>query len=74
MLPETWITLFLVGLLTAVAGVAVLHEYRTRRIRASLQSDRVFRCVACSSVYTDDPQVERSRCPQCGVTNEPFQF
>jgi rubrerythrin len=73
MQPETWITLFLLGLLTAITGVAVLHEYRHRRIQAKA-GDRVFRCAECSAVYTDDPGVERSRCPQCGVTNEPFKF
>ena len=36
--------------------------------------DKVFRCEECSYVYTDDPDVDRSRCPQCGRVNETFKF
>ena len=36
--------------------------------------DRVFRCVKCAYVYTDDPDVDRSRCQQCGTLNEAIKF
>jgi TonB family protein len=36
--------------------------------------DRVFRCTKCGSVYTDDPDVDRSRCVQCGQLNEAIEF
>lgn len=72
--PETWISLFLFGLLGGVGLLALLHEFQARRIQSGPAQDQVFRCASCIAVYTDDPAVERSRCPQCGVTNEPFNF
>ena len=36
--------------------------------------DRVFRCVKCAYVYTDDHDVDRSRCQQCGTLNEAIKF
>ena len=36
--------------------------------------DRVFRCTKCGLVYTDDADVDRSRCTQCGKLNEPIVF
>jgi rubrerythrin len=74
MSPELWIKLFLFGLLGALAGLAWRHECRVRKIQTGPAQDRIFRCRECNAVYTDDPAVERSRCPQCGVTNDPFKF
>ncbi len=74
MSPEAWISIFLFGLLGGVGLLALLREFQARRIQSGPAQDRVFRCASCSAVYTDDPAVERSRCPQCGVTNEPFDF
>ena len=69
-LASLWMTL-----IVAVVGVfSVLGEFRRRRIGADVSQDSVFRCVRCTSVYTDDGAVERSRCPQCGKTNEAFRF
>ena len=36
--------------------------------------DHIFRCRRCGYVYTDDPDVERSRCIQCGQMNEAIKF
>ena len=36
--------------------------------------DRIFRCRRCGYVYTDDADVDRSRCYQCGQMNEAFDF
>ncbi len=74
MSPELWISLFLFGLLGAVGGLAWVHGYRVRKIQSPPTQDRVFRCGKCNTVYTDDPAVDRSRCPQCGITNDPFAF
>ena len=47
---------------------------RQRRIQGPRTPDHIFRCDPCNLVYTDDPAVGRSRCPQCGKTNEVFEF
>ena len=49
-------------------------EIRSRRFGPARKQDRIFRCERCGSVYTDDADVDRSRCSQCGTLNEPFQF
>jgi rubrerythrin len=69
-LTSIWMTL----IVAAVGAFSILGEFRRRRIGADVSQDRVFRCVRCTSVYTDDGEVERSRCPQCGKTNEAFRF
>jgi rubrerythrin len=74
MSPEALILIYVVVLLGAVAGLAVYYDHRERRFRPSIQPDRVFRCDRCSYVYTDDPDTDRSRCPQCGRSNAPFEF
>jgi rubrerythrin len=72
--PETLIICWTGGVLLALGGVSVAHSFMRRRVEAGVSQDQVFRCGKCASVYTDDPDVERSRCPQCGRTNEAFRF
>lgn len=43
-------------------------------VRPAAIEDRIFRCDRCGQVYTDDPDVDRSRCSQCGKLNEPIVF
>ena len=54
--------------------VGMLSELRRRRFGPAHPEDRVFRCRKCQHVYTDDADVERSRCPHCGRLNEPIEF
>ena len=61
-------------LLGSLAAVAIYTEFRQRRFKSTESSDRIFRCARCGYVYTDDPDVDRSRCSQCGQMNEPIQF
>jgi uncharacterized paraquat-inducible protein A len=61
-------------LLAALSGVAVYTEFRQRRFKTPHSSDRIFRCSRCGCVYTDDPDVDRSRCSQCGQLNEAVEF
>ncbi len=68
------ILLYLVASLSALIAVAVYAELRRRRFEPSPSEDRIFRCRRCNYVYTDDPDVDRSRCSQCGQMNEPIQF
>ncbi|HEU6449248.1 MAG TPA: hypothetical protein VFV23_12505 [Verrucomicrobiae bacterium] len=60
--------------LSALLGLWIFSEMRRRRFRPAHAEDRVFRCKSCGFVYTDDPDVDRSRCSQCGKLNEPIQF
>ena len=72
--PETLIVVWTLGVLGVVAALALWDERVRRRVGADISEDRIFRCGQCSLVYTDDPKVDRSRCPGCGRTNSPVQF
>ncbi len=61
-------------LLATLAGVVVYTEFRQRRFKPSVSPDRIFRCQKCGYVYTDDADVDRSRCTQCGKMNDPIEF
>lgn len=65
---------YVVVLLAGLAAVAIYSELRRRRFEPTPSEDRVFRCSRCGYVYTDDPDVERSRCSQCGQMNTAIQF
>ena len=61
-------TLGIIGLL------ALGSELRRRTFNPSSSEDHVFRCAKCGYVYTDDNDVDRSRCPQCGAFNDAVRF
>ncbi len=61
-------------LLGALVVLAIYYDRRQRRFGPARSRDSVFRCVNCGLVYTDDADVDRSRCPQCGETNDPYSF
>ena len=65
---------YVVSLLAALSGLAVYSELRRRRFGPASSADRIFRCGKCGLVYTDDADVERSRCTQCGKLNEPVIY
>jgi len=60
--------------LGSVSFLAWYSAHRARRFAPTQSEDSIFRCPACSSVYTDDADVDLSRCPQCGRMNEPIRF
>ncbi len=68
------IVAYLVAAVSALAGVAIYAEMRRRRFEPGASLDRIFRCRKCGYVYTDDPDVDRSRCSQCGQMNDAMQF
>lgn len=68
------ILFYVVVLLAAVCVAAIYSEMRRRRFEPTPSEDRIFRCRKCGYVYTDDPDVDRSRCSQCGQMNEAIQF
>lgn len=71
---NTLLLAYVVILLGALAWIVAASELRRRRFAPPAPQDRIFRCEKCSLIYTDDPDVDRSRCSQCGTTNEPVTF
>jgi rubrerythrin len=65
---------YVVVLLAGLTGLAIYAELRRRRFEPTPSEDRIFRCRRCGYVYTDDPDVDRSRCSQCGQMNEAIEF
>jgi hypothetical protein len=74
MAAQNLILTYVVVLLAALTGLAVYAELRRRRFDPTPSEDRIFRCRRCGYVYTDDPDVDRSRCSQCGQMNEAIEF
>lgn len=71
---DALIEIYVFAVLAALAAVAVYSERRARSFKPTPTEDQVFRCKKCGFVYTDDADVDRSRCPQCGRQNEAIQF
>ena len=65
---------YVVGLLAALSGAVLYFEQRRRHFEPAHSQDSIFRCDTCGFVYTDDADVDRSRCPQCGKSNEAIKF
>ena len=65
---------YLFVLLAALTVLVIYTEFRQRRFKPTPSRDRVFRCSKCGYVYTDDPDVDRSRCSQCGQLNNAIEF
>ena len=65
-----YVTLFL----GAVACIGLYYERRQKRFGPTPSEDHIFRCKKCGFVYTDDADVGRSRCSQCGALNEAIKF
>lgn len=65
---------YVVVLLAGLAGVGIYSELRRRRFEPRPSEDRIFRCQKCGFVYTDDADVDRSRCSQCGRMNGAIEF
>lgn len=60
--------------LGVICAVGLLSEFQRRHFGPAHPEDRVFRCRKCGLVYTDDADVDRSRCSQCGKLNDPIEF
>lgn len=74
MRPDVLILGYLVVMLGALVALWLANAFRRRRFLSGPAEDRVFRCVRCGTVYTDDPDVDLSPCPQCRRMNESFDF
>lgn len=74
MSTDTLILGYVVSLLAALSLIALYSERRRKRFEPTPSADRIFRCESCAFVYTDDADVDRSRCPQCGSLNGAVEF
>ena len=74
MSASTLIVIYVAVLLGTLIGLWIYSEMRRRRFGPTHSEDRIFRCTKCGFVYTDDADVDRSRCSQCGKLNEPIEF
>jgi predicted Zn-ribbon and HTH transcriptional regulator len=74
MTAQALIAGYVVVLLAALSAIAFYSEQRRKRFEPTPSEDHIFRCCKCSFVYTDDPDVDRSRCPHCGTQNEAIEF
>jgi protein-arginine kinase activator protein McsA len=74
MSPDELIFYYVFSLLAGVSLIALYCEFRRRRFRPMPSEDHIFRCENCGLVYTDDADVDRSRCTQCGTLNEVINF
>jgi hypothetical protein len=72
-IPDLILT-YVVVLLGGLIGLGIYTEMRRRRFQPTPSEDRIFRCRGCGFVYTDDPDMDRSRCSQCGRMNEAIEF
>jgi rubrerythrin len=74
MTDEALIFWYVAGLLALLAAIGIYYELRRKRFEPTRSEDNIFRCENCAFVYTDDADVDRSRCPQCGKVNDVFNF
>jgi rubrerythrin len=74
MSTSSLILAYVIGTLSLLGLAAIYSEMRRRRFEPEPSEDRIFRCSKCGYVYTDDPDVDRSKCSQCGRMNDAFQF
>jgi hypothetical protein len=65
---------YVIVLMAGLSALGIYSELRRRRFEPTPSEDRIFRCGKCGYVYTDDPDVDRSRCSQCGRVNTAIQF
>ncbi len=74
MSPDWMIFVYVFSLLAGLSGTAIYYELRSRRFEPVPSKDHIFRCEKCGFVYTDDADVDCSRCPQCRAMNEAIDF
>ena len=60
--------------LGALSVIGIYYERRQKRFGPTPSADHIFRCGKCGFVYTDDADVDRSRCSQCGALNDAIKF
>ena len=71
---DSMIFSYVVVFLAAISAVLLYYERRQKRFGPMPSADHIFRCEKCGYVYTDDPDVDRSRCQQCGTLKAAIEF
>lgn len=74
MTVDAIILVYVVITLGVVSLLALYTSHRQRRFAPTRSEDSIYKCVECEAVYTDDADVDLSRCPQCGRMNDPMRF
>ncbi len=74
MSPAALMVIYVALTLGAICVVGIFSELHRRHFGPAHPEDRVFRCAKCGFVYTDDADVDRSRCTQCGKLNLPVVY
>lgn len=74
MSPQEIIVVAVAAALAVLAVLAWVGRGRRGSFEPRSSRDRVFRCGQCQYVYTDDEDVDHSRCPQCGELNGFVEF
>ena len=72
--PGHLIVLYVAVTLGTLCALGIYSEMRRRRFSPAHPKDSIFRCKQCGFVYTDDADVDRSRCSQCGKLNDKVEF
>ena len=62
---ESLLSVYVLAGLSVLALLAWWDGRQRREFETGRTDDRIFRCDRCGFVYTDDPEVEESRCPVC---------
>ncbi len=68
------LTGYVVVFLGTLSCIGLYYERRQKRFGPTPSADHIFRCQRCGFVYTDDADVDRSRCPQCSALNQAIKF
>ena len=68
------IFIFLFVLLMGWVFAAFYLRRKDAGFNPESSGDTIFECQECDHFYTDDADVERSLCPECGKMNSPVQF
>jgi len=74
MSTEAFIFAYVAFFLSVVFLLTIYSVRRRHRFNPAPSKDRIFRCEKCAFIYTDDADVDRSRCSQCGTMNDPMEF
>lgn len=74
MSAEDLITAYVIIALGVLALLSYYFNHQRKRLLPAPSADHIFRCQNCAYVYTDDDDVDRSRCPQCGTLNQEIKF